>query len=519
MSRSPAQADISIRGSTFEQVLVLIDGNPMSDAQTGHFDMDLAIPLDQVERIEILRGPASASYGTDAMGGAINVVTKSAVQSIAVRLEGGSFGTVTGSLGGGIGVGKTRLAGGAAFSRSDGHRPGTDYRVSQLHLKAETPLVGGALTAQLGQSWKHFGAADFYAPFASYEETRTTRFAASWRRELAPGLDLVPRVSVRRHKDYFVLDRQDPASYANAHSGSQIGVETVIRYRSGGIKLAAGGSMARDALESSNLGNRFEERWALFAEAVAGWGSFTLNTGVRGDHYQSYGFVASPSLSAAYWIHPLRLRGSFGGSYRAPTWTELYYVDPYNRGRQDLRPERGWTTELGADLWVTDQVSFALTVFNRRSVDLIDWARSEAGDETAWETRNVERATFRGLEAEVKALVAQTSVSIQGAVTNLVTDHAAGFVSKYALRPMVRDLVAKAGRGMGPITADLSARYRRRQGDTGHWLLDLRVALPARVGEVYLDLTNGLGTEYEEVPGVPAAGRAVVVGFRTGRSR
>jgi iron complex outermembrane receptor protein len=218
--------------------------------------------------------------------------------------------------------------------------------------------------------------------------------------------------------------------------------------------------MARDALESSNLGNRFEERWALFAEAVAGWGSFTLNTGVRGDHYQSYGFVASPSLSAAYWIHPLRLRGSFGGSYRAPTWTELYYVDPYNRGRQDLRPERGWTTELGADLWVTDQ--------------------------TAWETRNVERATFRGLEADVKALVAQTSVSIQGAVTNLVTDHAAGFVSKYALRPMVRDLVAKAGRGMGPITADLSARYRRRQGDTGHWLLDLRVALPARVGEVYL---------------------------------
>ncbi|HSG48974.1 MAG TPA: TonB-dependent receptor plug domain-containing protein, partial [Longimicrobiales bacterium] len=74
--RSAAQADLSIRGSTFEQVLVLVDGVRMSDPQTGHFDLDLTVPLDRVERIEILRGPASAVHGADAVGGVVNVVTK-----------------------------------------------------------------------------------------------------------------------------------------------------------------------------------------------------------------------------------------------------------------------------------------------------------------------------------------------------------------------------------------------------------------------------------------------------------
>src|SRR5690606_27325750 len=93
MPRSPALADVSLRGSSFEQVLVLVDGVRVSDAQTGHFDLDLAVPLDQVERIEILRGPGSSLHGADAMGGVINVVTRQGVERSTARAEAGTFGT------------------------------------------------------------------------------------------------------------------------------------------------------------------------------------------------------------------------------------------------------------------------------------------------------------------------------------------------------------------------------------------------------------------------------------------
>src|SRR5690606_25516420 len=75
-ARSPAQADVSIRGSSFEQILLLVDGVRMSDAQTAHYDLDTAVPLDEIERIEVLRGPGSAQYGSDAVGGVINIVTR-----------------------------------------------------------------------------------------------------------------------------------------------------------------------------------------------------------------------------------------------------------------------------------------------------------------------------------------------------------------------------------------------------------------------------------------------------------
>ena len=103
MPRSPAQADLSIRGAGFEQVLVLVDGVRVSDRQTGHFDLNVTVPLDRVERVEILRGPASALYGADAVGGVVNIVTRNSGPQWEGRMEGGSFGTGALAVGGGGG--------------------------------------------------------------------------------------------------------------------------------------------------------------------------------------------------------------------------------------------------------------------------------------------------------------------------------------------------------------------------------------------------------------------------------
>ena len=107
LSRSPAQSDLSIRGASFEQVVVLVNGVRMSDPQTGHFDLDLVVPLESVERVEVLRGAASALYGSDAMGGVVNIVTRAGKQPLAGSVQGGSWGTVRVSAQGGIDAGES----------------------------------------------------------------------------------------------------------------------------------------------------------------------------------------------------------------------------------------------------------------------------------------------------------------------------------------------------------------------------------------------------------------------------
>jgi len=517
MARSPAQADLSIRGSGAEQVLVLIDGIPANDRQTAHFNLDVAIPLDRVERIEVLRGPASAAYGTDAMGGVVNVVTRSPGGRADARVEGGTWDTFTGSLGAGLRIGALRVGSGAALGRSDGHRDGTDYRTADVHVAAEAPLGGGTIAARVGHRWNDFGATGFYAPYPSYEETRTATAGASWSGSLSRRLTLEPGVYWRRHRDHFVLDREDPDFYRNRHTSSHFGAEAVARYRGGrGMRFAVGTIVGRDVIESSNLGDHTEDRWALFVETVLQRGPLSASLGARGDHYEGYGFVASPTVALAYGARAVRVRGSLGRSFRGPSWTERYYQDPQNIGDPDLRPETAWAADVGLDVALAGEVWLSATAFGRSARDLIDWSRSE-GSDAPWETRNIESATFRGIEIELSAArMAGLRLRATGTVLSVSADSTDGFVSKYALRPIVEDVRVGLGRSVGSLEAETRVSYRRREGESGYLLWDLRLGLRVRRGEVYVDLLNGLDAAYDDVVGARAAGRAVLVGFRIG---
>jgi vitamin B12 transporter len=163
MPRSPAQADVGIRGSTYEQVLVLVDGVRMSDPQTGHFDLNLAVPLAQVERIEVLRGPASALYGSDAVGGVIHIVTRrGGAPSTTVSAQTGTFATRV--LSGAVRLGNPVgwLDFGVDEHRSDGHRSGTDFLVRQWRLAVGSMAGGRPLRADVAVAERDIGSARFY---------------------------------------------------------------------------------------------------------------------------------------------------------------------------------------------------------------------------------------------------------------------------------------------------------------------------------------------------------------------
>ncbi|MBW3629291.1 MAG: TonB-dependent receptor [Gemmatimonadetes bacterium] len=522
MPRSGAAADVAVRGSSFEQVLVLVDGIRASDAQTGHFDLDLAVPLDQIDRIEIVRGPGSALHGADAMAGVIQIVTRRGRGS-AARLEAGSFGTTNLSLshtGNARGV-HADIA--ADLQRSDGHRAGTDYESGIVRAALSAPTGGGTLAGDAAFAARNFGADRFYGPFPSYEKTRTATASLAWRAVPTTRLAIEPALSLRRHDDHFILRRENPAAYENEHWTLQAGGELIARYALTPLVRVAGGVEAyRDLLRSPRLGDRAESRGALLAELVAGRvGAATGTAGLRIDRHEAFGAFWSPSLAAAWWpLRPLRVRGSVGRAFRTPTWTERYYKDPANIGDPGLAPERAWSGEVGLDAYPASGVRIGAAGFLRAAEDLIDWAKPVGEPTSPWRTRNVEDATYQGLEAELRVddLLGTRWVA-RGSWLSLDSSEAPGFKSKYALRPLV-DVVSLAAdrvvlRG---LTVGGRAQRARRVGEKPYTRLDARAGYQLPVGRVYVDLQNATAAQYLDIIGVNAAGRSLLVGVEwTGR--
>ena len=529
--RSPAQTDLSLRGSTFEQVLVLVDGVRMSDPQTGHFDLDLAVPLDRVERIEVLVGSASALYGADAVGGVVNVVTREGGSRLAVHVERGSFdswraaGSVDGAVAG------VSAGGSAEWDHADGHRTGTDYETLQLYGRLSAPVAGGRFSAAAGHGRRDFGANGFYAPFDSYEETRTTTVATGWSGEIGGGFTLHPRLSLRRHGDDFTLIRANPAVYRNVHLSRQRGGELLARRRplaGRGVALAVGGELYRDEVESDNratpaaadaLGNRSEDRGAAFTELGWAGARASLSGGLRADWHESFGDAWSPSVSGSLDLTGfLRARASWGRSFRAPTWTERYYQDPASIGDPDLEPERSWTLELGAELALPGSGVLRATAFRRQSDDLIDWVKPAGSPPTAPSTvQNVESARYDGLELLVEGVRAGGfRLDAGGSLLSLEAGEAEGLVSRYALRPLVERATARVARALLGGRALLSGQilHERRRGDDPYMLPSARLRVRLPWGELDLGGTNLTDEEHLDVTGNPAAGRALWLGYR-----
>ncbi len=553
-ARSPAQADLQLRGGTFEQVLVLVDGVRMSDPQTGHFDLDLAIPLDRVERIEILRGPASAQYGSDAIGGVVNVVTRSRTAGASARVEGGSFGTGVLAVDGAAELpGSLRLEAGFEGGRSDGHREGTDWEQLLGSLRIAAPVAGGSLRTDLGAARRDFGAADFYAPFPSFEATRTRTAAVAWHPSPEARVRVEPRATWRGHDDDFTLIRDNPEVYRNIHRSTQLGADVVVRVAlpgslvpgSGGV-VAVGAEAARHELDSNALGDRSESRVAVFAELSSRpLQGADLSIGLRHDGHARWGGFTSPSVAASLEVTPgVRIRGSWGRAFRGPTWTERFYADPGHVPNPDLRPERGGAWEVGARLEPVDGLAFSVAGFLRTTEDLIDWARTagggEGGEVAPWIPRNVNEARFRGVELDASWRVdAATRVTLAGALLSTRARGEAGLESKYALRPLTEKVGVGFERALpGELLLSSRLTHGRRGGvrelDTGARItarepsfreVDLRIAAPLPLpvaggtARVYLDGRNLLDAEHPDLTGNPVPGRAFYLGIEVGGGR
>jgi len=216
-ARAPngVQTDLSIRGGNFGQTLVLLDGLRLNDAQSGHHNLDIALPPDVLGRVEILKGAGSALYGSDAVGGVVNLSTRTPESSeLRLRTAAGNFGVNQQS--GSLTTVWDRVTEQLSFSRdfSTGFAEDRDYRNLSLASLTHLRTSFGKTDATLASNDRPFGANQFYGNYNSWERTRT--WFATLRQSFGGNTEL--SFAFRRHTDLFVLFRDRPQVFTNRHA-------------------------------------------------------------------------------------------------------------------------------------------------------------------------------------------------------------------------------------------------------------------------------------------------------------
>ena len=541
------QSDLSIRGSSFEQVQVLLDGFDLADPQTGHHLMDLPLGRQDIRRLEVLPGHGSTLYGSGAFGGTINVLSKrpalpdTAGHPLFTAGEAAVFGGGNGSWGG---WGSTQ----AALGQRTGLRlSGEGFRTDGSLVQVESGDFARALndadtwsgTARLahrfdqgeadilaGYAHRNFGAQGFYAPYDSYERTRTFFTAARYNRNLGEGLTIEPRIFYRRHTDEFTLMRTNPAAYTNDHLTRKAGGELrALLTLNRDLALALSVEGVYEDIDSRGLrggtwgealGSHLRRRLSLAAELDGRREKIRWQLGTRLDRRSGFAprLSGSGAVSAELTSH-LSLRASAGSVYRVPTFTELYYSSPTDLGDARLDAERGWTWDAGLEQ-VRGPWQLRATYFERHENGLIEWARPVVGDgETAspWRAMNLGEGLVKGVESMIAWRHGRGhTVSAAYVALDKETNLPADMEGKYALITPEQQVVLQGTVALqSGLAFTLTGRYLEHASGPGafrhSFVLDNRLDWRSPAGWfASIAGTNLLDRRYQEVPGVPMPG-------------
>lgn len=506
-------ADLSIRGTSFEQTLVLLDGFRVNDSQAAHNNLDLPVPLAAMTNIEVLHGAGSTLYGADALGGVVDFVTeRPAATSLWVSGGGGSFGenqqTFVGSY-----AGKRwaeQIAGHRDFS--SGFMYDRDYRNENASSESWIHSPVGYSDILLAGSDTPFGANNFYGNYPSWE--RTKGWFASINQGIGTHTDA--GFAYRRHTDNFILVRNDPALYANNHitTSWQAIARRKDTWRANDIYY--GLDFDGDSIHSNNLGIHARNWGSGYADLdIRSWKRANVSLGAREEIISGGYDVFSPMTAAAFWIRPaLKARASAGYGFRLPTYTDLYYSDPTTVGDPNLKPESAWNYEGGFDWYPRSTLAVSVTGFYSPQTNFIDYVRPTPT--SLWHATNLNGLAFRGAEASLQWRPSRTEqVNLSWTWLDGAQSVLHGQQSEYVFNYPVNNGVFNWYAGVGRwVTINTRVAVQQRIYEDAYPVWDMSLVHEQGRFQPFVQLTNISNTGYQEIVGVRMPGRAVIGGVK-----
>lgn len=520
---SGTQADLYIRGGGFDQTLLLIDGMKMDDIQTGHHTLNLLLPVQLIERLEIIKGPAARIFGQNAFNGAINIVTKSlkksqnkVVEIFANDISSGSYDQFNYSVNLRASI-EDKFNSLIAFhrARSDGYRYNTDFKNDFIFMKTNIKSKNGSIDVVSGFTEKKFGANGFYAsPDAidQYEETQSSFFGLSTKFEKEK-LVIKPKLYWRRNQDEYIYIRDNPEIYRNLHISNKIYFDlNFIKYYDSGSFSNFGIDNSQSYISSNNLGSheRFTSTIYLDHTFKMMNDKLIISPGFSVSYFSDLSFHFFPGLDLGYHIsEKSKLYANFGKTYRIPTYTDLYYSDRNTIGNPDLEPEHAISNELGFK-YDSEKIKFSTSFFQRKSTNIIDYVKESESDK--WKATNIRNLDTKGFDFDFNYINL-----IRVGYTYLFDDSYVNEInfSRYAINSFRHQLTTRLLLNYsGRLSQNLIFKYGERSDKLNHSVVDTNINYQlGNKSYLFISINNILDTSYSETNLVPMPGRNFLFGF------
>ena len=557
------QGDIVMRGSTFSQVLVLIDGMKINDPLTGHFNCYVPVSNMEIERIEILKGAGASMYWPDAVGGVINVITKGFE---ALKNGTNSYGSVY--------YGDNNLVSSTAsvFHKSNKFYVGLGASINNsigdsilpVAVNDSTTLEGYrnyfdiknlSLSAgyKVNNLWElkvrssilssDFNARYFYT---SYLSDKSTEITSNWfnrvqlLRKSSKGSLLDINASYKRSSDEFLYT---PNADPNMHTMDYLNF-TVNNSNEINEKFIFKSGIQADLrkIESNDRGNHSDYHFGAYLMGVFKLNNLVLTTIAREDYDENYWFEFCPQLNAAYNLPNLTLRASAGRSIRAADYTERYNnnisLKTYIRlGNPNLMAERGWSEEIGINYSPFKNALFKATIFSRQSRNIIDYILTNESDIDSGIgdlvpganytfAKNIKDVNVNGFELELnsKFLISENSTlnwQMGYTFSDITNDTLGIYLSSFAKHLLNSQLILnynsfqfsisglykeRTAQNAESISTNLEISYGLLNTRIGYGLMDNKLSLNVQI-------LNLLDKEYQNILGAKMPGRWLMGGI------
>ena len=519
------QADLYIRGGGFDQTLLLIDGMKMDDIQTGHHTLNLLLPIQLIERIEIIKGPASRIFGQNAFNGAINIVTKTLPKSdkklFEVMVSNPTFGSFKqfGFLINSRLLLKEKFNAQLTFSRSksDGYRYNTDYSNDFFFFKSEIKTKKNPIHITSGFTEKKFGANGFYAsPSAvdQYEETQASFVGISTVFD-SEKLLIRPKLYWRRGQDEYIYIRNNPSVYRNLHITNKIYLDFSFSKLFDSSRLNFGIDLSSSSISSNNLGkhNRFTS--SLYADYTFKTkdNKLSFSPGFSVSNFSDMSTHFFPGIDIGFDLsEKINLYANYGKTYRIPTYTDLYYSDRNTIGNPNLNPEHAITNEIGIK-YSNENIDISSSYFLRKSSNIIDYVKQSEQDK--WEATNIRNLDTNGFDFNFLFKISPNN-SLRLGYTYLFDKSYVSEVnySRYAINSLRHQLNTRlALKYSNKITHTLINRFGERSNNVSHIVYDSNLKYQlSNNSYFFINVNNIFNEEYYETNLVPMPGRNFLIG-------